>query len=44
MTLRELRKSKGITQKEAAEFAGVSLRAYSDYENDAAKQSTIKYK
>ena len=44
MTLRELRKNKGITQKEAADFVGVPLRTYSNYENDSQKQTSIKYK
>ena len=44
MTLRELRKNKGITQKQAADFVGVPLRTYSNYENDPAKQTSIKYK
>ena len=44
MTLRELRKSKGITQKQAADFVGVPLRTYSNYETDPAKQTSIKYK
>ena len=44
MTLRELRKNKGITQKEAADFVGVPLRTYSNYENDSKKQTSIKYK
>ncbi|MBE7052467.1 MAG: helix-turn-helix domain-containing protein [Ruminococcaceae bacterium] len=44
MTLRELRKNKGITQQEAANFVGVPLRTYSNYENDYNKQTTIKYK
>ena len=44
MTLRELRKNKGITQKEAADFVGVPLRTYSNYENDIKKQTSIKYK
>ncbi|MBE6748427.1 MAG: helix-turn-helix domain-containing protein [Ruminococcaceae bacterium] len=44
MTLRELRKNKGITQQEAADFVGVPLRTYSNYENDTKKQSSIKYK
>ena len=43
MTLRELRKNKGITQKDAAEFLGVPLRTYSNYENDPRKQTAIKY-
>ncbi len=44
MTLRELRKNKGITQQEAADFVGVPLRTYSNYENDFRKQESIKYK
>lgn len=44
MTLRELRKNKGITQKQAADFVGMPLRTYSDYENNIKKQSSIKYK
>ena len=44
MTLRELRKNKGITQQEAADFVGVPLRTYSNYENDFRRQTNIKYK
>lgn len=44
MTLRELRKNKGITQKEAADFVEVPLRTYTNYENDPSKQTGIKYK
>ena len=44
MTLRELRKSKGITQREAANYVGVPLRTYCNYENDPKKQISIKYK
>ena len=43
MTLKELRTSKNITQKEAAIYVGVSLRSYKQYENDASKINTIKY-
>lgn len=43
MTLRELRKNKGLTQKGAADFVGVPLRTYSNYENDPQKQTSIKY-
>ena len=44
MTLKELRTLKNITQKEAAIYVGVSLRSYKQYENDASKINTIKYK
>ncbi len=40
----EARKSNGFTQKEAAEFLGVSLRSYKSYEIEKEKQNTIKYK
>lgn len=43
-TLKSLRISKGLTQKEASEFLGVSLRSYKDYENDENKVGTLKYK
>ena len=43
MTIRELRKNKGITQQQAADFVGVPLRTYSNYENDPRKQSSVKY-
>ena len=43
MTLRELRKKQGLTQKEAALFVGVPLRTYSNYENDPTKETSIKY-
>ena len=44
MTLREIRKNKGLTQKQAAAFVEVPLRTYSNYENDSKKQTSIKYK
>ena len=44
MTLRELRKNKGITQQQAALYVGVPLRTYSDYENNPLKQTSVKYK
>lgn len=43
MTLREIRINKGITQQQAADFLGVPLRTYSNYENDFNKQTSIKY-
>lgn len=44
MTLRELRKDKGLTQAEAASYVGIPLRTYINYENDITKQDSIKYK
>lgn len=44
MTLKELRKSKGITQQKAAEFLDIPLRTYSNYENDPKKQASVKYR
>ena len=43
MTLKELRKSKELTQSQVAEMFGISLRSYKEYENDTNKQNTIKY-
>lgn len=42
--LKELRISKKLTQKEACELLGVSLRSYKDYENDKSKEGTLKYR
>lgn len=42
--LKELRLQKNFTQKEAAQRLGVSLRSYVDYENDAKKTDTLKYR
>ena len=36
--------NKGITQQQAADFVGVPLRTYSNYENDPRKQTSVKYK
>lgn len=44
MTLKELRIEKGITQVEAANLLGVSLRSYKSYENEKKKEATLKYK
>ena len=44
MTLKELRNSKELTQKEAAKLAGISLRSYKQYENDITKRNSFKYK
>ena len=42
--LKEVRITKQITQQEAARRLGISLRSYIMYENDAAKENTIKYR
>ena len=42
--LKELRLDKGLTQKQASEIIGVSLRTYKSYENDNSKIDTVKYK
>ncbi len=41
--LKELRLEKGLTQKQAAEAAGISLRSYQSYESVQAKQTSYKY-
>lgn len=43
MKLKKLRESKKITQQQAAEICGISLRSYKTYENDLSKETTIKY-
>lgn len=43
MTLKEMRKQKNLTQVECAAYLGVPIRTYQNYENDASKQSSIKY-
>ena len=43
MTLKELRKSKGLNQVECAAFLGMSTRNYQNYENDASKAATARY-
>jgi len=43
MTLRQLRKEKGLTQKECAEYLGVGLRTYVRYENEEARATTREY-
>ena len=44
MNLRDLRKQKGLTQAECAQYLGVPLRTYQNYESDAKKQDNIKYR
>ncbi len=43
MTLKDLRKQKKLTQKECAEYLGIPLRTYQNYETEDRKASTIKY-
>lgn len=42
--LKELRIKAKLSQEEAAEMFGVSLRSYRDYENDLNKAGSVKYK
>jgi len=42
--LKSCRLSKNLTQKEASEALGVSLRSYVTYENDESRQKTTKYR
>ena len=44
MTLKELRKEKGLTQAGAAKVVGVPMRTYVRYESDENKKETIKYR
>lgn len=41
--LKDIRKSLGMTQKEAAAYLGVSLRSYLSYENEEGKKANLKY-
>jgi len=43
MTLKELRKQKKLTQKACAEYLGIPLRTFQNYETDEKKRTTIKY-
>lgn len=43
MLLKELRKSKNLTQMQASALTGIPLRTYKNYENDESKQNSIKY-
>lgn len=42
MTLKELRLEKGLTQAKCAEYLGVPLRTYQNYEKDEGHGSSIK--
>ena len=41
--LKKIRIEKKLTQAEAANFLGISLRSYKSYENDEVKRDTKKY-
>lgn len=43
MNLKEIRKNKKLTQKEASDALGVSLRSYKSYETQVEKFNSIKY-
>ena len=43
MTLKQLRKQKGLTQAACAAYLGVPLRTYQNYESGEKKQTSIKY-
>lgn len=43
MKLKELRISKGLSQKECAEFLEMTVRNYQNYENKPEKENTAKY-
>ena len=42
-SIKKLRKSTGLTQAEVSELVGIPLRTYVNYENDSAKEGSIKY-
>ena len=44
MTLKELRKEKGLTQEACAKAVGVPLRTYIRYESDEGRRDNIKYR
>jgi len=43
MSIKELRKSLDLTQKEVSKLVSIPLRTYLNYENDETKKGTIKY-
>ena len=43
MTLKELRKHHKLTQAQCADYLGIPLRTYQNYETDEKKVGTIKY-
>ena len=42
-SLKEIRIDKKLTQKQAADLVGISLRSYKSYENEEDKFATLKY-
>ena len=42
--LKNIRLEKKLTQQQAADLTGISLRSYKSYENDEDKSESIKYK
>ena len=42
--LKEIRTSKGLTQQQASDILGVSVRSYKMYETDEERAKTNKYK
>ena len=44
MTLKELRKEKGLTQAACAKVVGVPVRTYVRYETDERRAGTLKYR
>ena len=43
MTMKELRISMGMSQRECAEYLGMSVRNYQNYENNQVRENTVKY-
>lgn len=43
MSIKEIRKSLGLTQKEVSKLVNIPLRTYINYENDESKKDSIKY-
>lgn len=41
--IKDIRKNKNLTQKEAADLCGIPLRTYQDYENLEKKKVSLKY-
>lgn len=44
MTLKELRKEKGLTQAVCAKIVGIPMRTYVRYESDEGRRDTVKYR